>query len=311
MPTVDAPKYIGTTACDECGARFRVSAKLKSRLGESITCPKCKSNFTLELVNPTPLEKADIDSNNESDESASEARKSRRRSKLEIKKEAVDSILDGFKHLHPRLVQISENKSKEEDVRHWCCDVLKTALGYSEEDIEIQVPTLGKYADIVLKKDGKVFLVIECKNIRDRLNKNVRYQAANYATSFAAEWVVVTNGKIWKLYRLKTQPGQEPHFIEVFDVALLDEDGVSESDAENLYLLTARAVFGGELEKRSHEVACMSNKRIRQALESDRVVKALRLELTQGYKDEHGQNVNLDDSTVLDALQDLLGGTEL
>jgi hypothetical protein len=113
------------------------------------------------------------------------------------------------------------------------------------------------------------------------------------------------------LYRLRPRPGQDPHFIEIFDVALLDEDGVSDSDATNLYLLTSRAVFGGDLEKRSHEVACITKKRIQQALDSERVIKALRLELVQSYKEEHEQNVKLDDETVADALQEALGFSEL
>jgi predicted Zn finger-like uncharacterized protein len=311
MATVDTPKYIGTTACDECGTRFRVSSKYKDRIGKPSRCPKCKSIFTVELIESTPLEKAAIDTGNEAEESAGEARKKRRRSKDKIRQDTIDKISDGFKQLHPRLVQISESTNKEEEVRHWCIDVLKVALGYSGDDIEIQVPTLGKYTDIVLKKDGKAFLVIECKGIKSKLGRNVRFQAANYATSLSAEWIVVTNGQIWKLYRLRPRPGQDPHFIEIFDVALLDEDGVSDSDATNLYLLTSRAVFGGDLEKRSHEVACITKKRIQQALDSERVIKALRLELVQSYKEEHEQNVKLDDETVADALQEALGFSEL
>lgn len=75
--------------------------------------------------------------------------------------------------------------------------------------------------------------------------------------------------------------------------------------------MTARAVFGGDLEKRSHEVACITKKRIQKALESERVTKALRLELVSSYKSEHDFNVNLDDETVSDALQEALGIIEL
>ncbi|MDA0267640.1 MAG: type I restriction enzyme HsdR N-terminal domain-containing protein [Cyanobacteria bacterium] len=312
MATGTTSQYIGTTACDECGTRFKVSNKHKDRIGHPTRCPKCKSIFTVELIESTPLEQASIENSNEVEESAQEARKKRRRSKTQIRQDTIDAIGEGFKQLHPRLVQISESKrSSEEEIRHWCVEVLKTALRYEDNDIAIQVPTLGKYADIVLKKNGKVFLVIECKSLKSKLNTNVRHQAANYATSLSTEWIVVTNGQVWKLYRLRIRPGQDPHFIEIFDVALLDEDGVSESDAENLYLLTPRAVFGGDLEKRSHEVACLTKKRIDKALESERVIKALRLELVDGYKEEHDHNVNLDDQTVSDALQEALGLSEL
>ncbi|HEY9888545.1 MAG TPA: type I restriction enzyme HsdR N-terminal domain-containing protein, partial [Candidatus Obscuribacterales bacterium] len=164
---------------------------------------------------------------------------------------------------------------------------------------------------IVLQEDNQVFLVIECKNTHSRLSNQVRDQAAKYAAGLTSEWAVIPNGLIWKLYRIIPQAGRDPKFIEIFDVALLDEDGVSEQDAENLYLLSPRAVFGGDLEKKSHEVACASKKRVLKALDSERVIKALKIELCNSYKEEYGYVVKLDEELVGDYLQDALGLNEL
>jgi len=186
------------------------------------------------------------------------------------------------------------------------------ALGYDQsKNIKTEVKVLGQSADIVLHQNDQVFLVIECKNTKSHLRSQVRDQAARYAMNLTAEWVVITNGLIWRLYRVIPQPGTDPKFIEIFDVALLDEDGVSEEDAENLYLLSPRAVFGGDLEKKSHEVACTNKKRILKALESERVIKALKTQLSTSYKDEYEVNVKLDEETVSDSLQDALGMSEL
>jgi hypothetical protein len=118
--------------------------------------PNARAFFALNLVESTPVEKAGIeDSNEEVQESPSEARRSRRRTKLEIKQEIVDEIMDGFRQLHPRLVQLSEvgRASKEADIRHWCIDVLKSVLGYNDEEIASEANILGQYADIVLKAE--------------------------------------------------------------------------------------------------------------------------------------------------------------
>lgn len=306
-------QYIGTTACDECGTRFRVAQKDQNRIGKPTRCPKCKSIFTVALIEPTPLEADAIQVANEEaseeKESEAEARRRRRRTKSEIKQETIDTIRDEFRKLHPSLSQIAAApKASENEVRCWCIDALVLALGYDRaNEIETEVKILGQRVDIVLKRGEDIFLVIECKNTRTKLTPKVRDQAAGYATSLAAEWAVITNGHIWKLYRVIPQPGRDPKFIEIFDVALLDEDGVSEEDAENLYLLTARAVFGGDLEKMSHLVACKSKKRILKALESERVIKALKVELAGTYKDEYGQTVRLDEDDVNSALQEALG----
>lgn len=196
-------------------------------------------------------------------------------------------------------------------MRRWCVDALETALGYEKHEINTEVRVLNQRVDIALQKDGKVFLIIECKNIRARLNNHVRDQAATYATNLAAEWIVTTNGQIWKLYKVIPQVGKEPRFIEIFDIALLDEDGVSDADADNLYLLTSRAVFCGDLEAMSHLAAATSKKRVLMALESERVVKALRLELAERYKDSADTGVMIDDEQALTALQEALGLNDL
>lgn len=307
-----AEQYIGTTACDECGARFKVSVKHKDRLGKPVRCSKCKSIFTPELIEPTPLETALMENAEQEAASEGEERKKRRRTKFEIRQDTIDQIREGFRKLHPRLAEIAGGKSSEQDVRLWCCDALVQALGYdATKNIKLEYKILGQSADIVLHENGKIFLVIECKNTKSKLRNSVRDQAAGYATSLGAEWAVTTNGLIWRLYRVIPQEGDSPRFIEVFDVALLDEDGVSEEDAENLYLLSPRAVFGGDLEKRSHERACTNKKRVLKALESERVLKALRIELQNTYKAEHDYSVKLDDESVGYYLEDALGLSEL
>lgn len=308
-------QFIGVTACDECGSRFKLGEKHKKVIGKQARCPNCKSVFQVELVEPTPLEQAGL-SEPKADEPSpkdSHPKRSRRRSQSEIRQEHIDSICQGFRQLHPRLASIAEaQKSSEEQVRVWVIDALADVLGYDMSDeIDTEVRALGHRVDIVLKKDDQIFLVIECKNIRNKLRSKVTEQAVAYATSLSARWVVTTNGQIWKLFQVTPKQGQEPKVTEIFDVALLDEDGVSEIDAECLYLLTSRAVFGGDLEKKSHYIACTSKKRILKALASERVTKALRLQLTASYKEEYDERVNLQDEDVGAVLEEALGLTEL
>lgn len=303
-------QYIGFTDCDECGKRFKVGEKYQDLVGKTVRCPNCKSMFTMAIVKPSPLEKASL----QVSESAAEddgAAKSRRRTKEEIKQDIINEIRDGFRHLHPDLVSLYSQKSSENDVRHWCMKALETVLGYNRSnDLKTEVQALGGKIDIAIMQGDRVFVVIECKNIRSPLNRTVKNQAGGYAACLNAEWVVLTNGQNWKLYRLISQSGKDPHFLEIFDISLLDEDGVSELDAENLYLLTSRAVFGGDLEAMSHLIACTSKKQLFKALESERVIKALRLEMAEIYKEQEGVNVKLDDEMIEGVLQDALGQNE-
>lgn len=303
---------IGVTVCDECGTRYKLREKNRHQLGKSARCQRCNTIFTVELVDPTPLENAVIKNEEEQAQEVAEKKSRQRRTKEEIRQEYLDTIRSGFKSLHPRLVAMDlAEKSSEENVRIWVIDGLINALGYSHDEVDTEVRTLGKRVDIALKKEGKIFMVIECKSVRTKLTNSVRDQAINYATSLSAPWAVITNGHLWRLYRILPRPGRDPKLVEIFDVALLDADGVSDSDVESLYLLTARALFGGDTEKMSHLIACTTKRKILQALTSDRVVKAMRMELVESYKAANEVSVPLDDAGTKSVISDVFGVEDL
>ncbi len=301
-------QVIGAATCDECRVRIKVLEKNRALIGKAVRCPKCRTLFTLTLETPSSSEQNAI----AAEEERTKEKKRNRRTRDEIRAMHTEKALEGFKSLHARLQSLAQEAgNKEEQVRIWCVDALRTALGYGDEEIETERKVLNGRIDIAIKKDDRVSVVIECKAIRSRLGANALEQAGTYAATLRAHWVVLTNGDIWKLYRVMPRDGQEPRMELVFDVSLLDDDGISQRDAENLYLLTSRAMNCGDTEKAYHRVVCKNSLRLRSALFSERVVKAIRLELIQGYQDEFGERVNIDDDEMLEALRDEFEMTEL
>ncbi|WP_442485080.1 type I restriction enzyme HsdR N-terminal domain-containing protein [Aeoliella sp. SH292] len=295
-------KLLGIAVCDECNSRIQVLEKHASLIGKAVRCPKCHTRFVLQLEPASTSDEVAVQAQAEESE-----KPRKRRSKDQIRQEHIAAALDGFRTLHSRLAAISEDpKSSEEQIRVWCMDVLRTALGYADEQLNTELRVMGGRIDIAVMDGNEVLMVIECKNIRSRLNHHVRDQGGMYAATLTAPWALITNGDLWKLYRVTPQKGQSPRLDLVFDVSLLDEDGVSEADAENLYLLTSRALTSGDTENEYHQVRCTSAARTYDALFSDRVVSALRLELAHSYKGEHEQNVRLLDDDAVAALHELL-----
>ncbi|MBN2712157.1 MAG: type I restriction enzyme HsdR N-terminal domain-containing protein [Planctomycetes bacterium] len=285
---------IGIAECDSCSARFKIREKQRYLQGKSIRCPKCHSLFRVNLSEPSFVEEAALKNDEEEEKKAN-----KRRSKNEIRQEYIDQVKTGFRELHGRLSEINDNqKSSEEQVRVWCIDALRNALGYANNQIDTELRALGKSVDIAIKNNDKVFMIIECKNIRSKLNGTVLNQAALYASTLTADWAVITNGQIWKLYRVFPQKGMDPKIIEVFDVALLDDDGVSDKDAEDLYLLTHRAISSGDTEKNYHQTASTTQKRLIKVMKSEKVIKAIRQELISNYKEDTGENIKLDDDDI-------------
>jgi len=290
----------GVTTCDYCRARFRVQPKHAQLEGKPVRCPKCHRPFILKIERPTSIEEAAVQN------SQRDAKSKQRRTKAQIRNEHLKGIRKSIRPFHARLSEIiAQESSSEEEVRRWCIDVLKAALGYEDANIDTELRALNQRIDIALKQDDKVFMIIECKNARSKLPNNVRDQAVMYAVNKSADWAVATNGAVWKLYRVFPQKGCDPRVVQVFDIALLDEDGVSEHDIECLYLLTERALFSGDTEAKFHRMECLSKRNLLNALTSERVLKAMRRQLMESYKSECDQNVRISEEIIEDRVRGL------
>jgi hypothetical protein len=288
--------------------------KQASFVGKSITCPKCKRPFVVQLEPPTDIERAAINNAVAHGEShvakppaePSENVKRRRRKKQELREAAHKKIKDELRPFLRRLTAIAANESSsEEEVRRWCIDVLRAALDHEDGDIDTEMSALNQKIDIAIKHEGKVLLIIECKNIRAKLSDNVRSQAVMYAANKSADWAVTTNGRDWYLYRILPEKGHDPTVVEVFSVSLLDDDGLSTEDIERLYLLTKRALTNGETEREYHLVRCLDDQRIVQATSTDRVIAAARKELMESYRENFDVIVRLTPDDIRHRLKEL------
>jgi predicted Zn finger-like uncharacterized protein len=299
-------KVIGITTCEHCNSRFRLRERHARMDGKPARCPKCHQVFTLRIQRPSMVEQAAIEASEEQE------KKRVRRTKAEIRQEHLERIKDSFRAFHPRLARIAEDeRSSEEEVRRWCVEVLRDALGHEDGTINTELRCLNKRVDIALVRDDRVFMVVECKNIRSRLPKSAIDQAVAYAVNRTADWAVVTNGQQWRLYRVVPVPGRDPRVTQIFDVALLDADGMSNRDAEMLYLLTARAIFSGDSERFFHRIGCTSDRRLIAAMSSDRVIRAVRIELLESYRDNVGERVALEDAHVEERIRELFLPSDL
>jgi uncharacterized protein YbaR (Trm112 family) len=312
-------EVLGVTTCPTCRKRFRILKKQESFIGKAISCPKCNRSFVIELETPAPIERAAManSSTNGQTDSAEHAEeksaaKAKRRSKAEVRKANLARMKTDFRPFMKRLEAISCSDSKtEEVVRVWCIDILRSVLGYKDEDIDLELSALGDRIDIALKHEGNVVLIIECKGIDNKLPAKARDQAVKYAATKNASWAVVTSGQNWSLYRVLPIKGQDPRPVEVFNIALLDDDGLSNYDLTRLYLLTKQALIRGETEKEFHLAQCLDPKHLFNAMLSDRAVTAIRRSLIEAYRKEFKQHVKLTTKDILEELKGLIRPEDL
>ena len=100
-----------------------------------------------------------------------------------------------------------DNKQPEEEVRQWCAFELIRAYGYSVTDLtfehEVKVGSKSYRIDILVKRNGAPWIVVECKEQKHRKPAIGLEQAVSYADaqSVRAEFAVYTNGSAWNVRR--------------------------------------------------------------------------------------------------------------
>lgn len=217
-----------------------------------------------------------------------------------IKKNISQGLIN---HIERLAKQVAKGNRNEEETRRWIIDVLRSAFGYKDDQLETEMKVLGKRVDIAVKSGDKVLMVIECKASNVKLNKAAVNQATSYAIALGAEWALVTNGQVWDMYHVSPNKGAEPDISDVFIVEILDDDGISKSDIDCLYLLTEKALSSGETLKTMHWMKASSIENILNTIFTDKMLKAISSHATSNYKKEYGVEV---EGVTPDLIQEML-----
>ena len=97
----------------------------------------------------------------------------------------------------------------EEDVRQWCLHELLRNYGVHIQDVAIEFPVKvarerrPNRADIVIFRNNKPYVVVECKARTESKHNDAMQQAVNYASlrEVGSEFAVYTNGDMWWVRR--------------------------------------------------------------------------------------------------------------
>jgi predicted type IV restriction endonuclease len=165
---------------------------------------------------------------------------------LNINSKVSQRLIDGLKRFQPILNSAKTRDVNESDTVVIITDILSEVFGYDKyAEITSEYSIRGTFCDLAIKIDGKDFLLLEVKAIGLDLKDIHIKQAIDYAANKGLEWVVLTNGIIWKVYKVSfTKPiGQEL----VAEIDLLSLSNKNKSHIEYLYLLSKEGLIKSSL----------------------------------------------------------------
>ena len=150
---------------------------------------------------------------------------------MAVPKRIRERFESGLKRLRPILQQQRDRDVSEADTVTLVKDVLSLMLGYDKyTELTGEYMIRGTYCDLAVKLDDKVTHLIEVKAIGVTLKERHLKQALGYAANEGIEWLVLTNGVIWRLYNVIFAKPIDRRLVTEFDLIALDlkEDRATE-----------------------------------------------------------------------------------
>lgn len=154
-----------------------------------------------------------------------------------VPKRVAERFASKLKTFQSVLQQQRDRDVSEADTVTLVKDILSEAFGYEKyAELTSEHSVRGTYCDLAVKLDGKLSFLLEVKAIGHDLKDSHVKQAVDYASNQGCDYVVLTNGIVWRLYKVLFKKPIDKQVITEFD--LLDVSTKDDGDLERLFLLS-------------------------------------------------------------------------
>jgi predicted type IV restriction endonuclease len=154
-------------------------------------------------------------------------------------------------------------------------DMLSELFGYDKySEITSEQAVKKTYCDLAIKIDGKICFVIEVKAAGLDLKDDHISQAVNYGSNAGVDWVILTNGTIWKVFKIIFSKPVTNELVYEFDFTKLNVK--KESDLELLYYVCRESLGKSVLEDFLIQKQTLSRFFIGQIITTEPVLDAIK-----------------------------------
>jgi predicted type IV restriction endonuclease len=193
-------------------------------------------------------------------------------------------ISTGLKRIQPIIAASKAKDINESDTVILIIDILSEILGFDKyNDITTEHNVRGKFCDIALKINDKIMLLIEVKAIGIELKENHVRQILDYAVNEGLEWVFLSNGVIWQVY--KVIDSKPISHILVAEIDALNLKNKDKDDIEKVFIITKEAISKSSLDTFFSQKQASDKFIIGNILSTDNILNSIKKELKQIFPD--------------------------
>jgi hypothetical protein len=197
---------------------------------------------------------------------------------MSIPSKVAERLSSGLKRFAPILTAAKSRDVNESDTSMIVTDMLADIYGYDKySEVTRELAIRGTYCDLATRIDGKFQMLIEVKAIGLELRDAHAKQAVDYAANQGVEWVALTNGHLWKVFRVIFAKPIEAELV--LDIDLLALNAKSAADLESLHLLTRESMLKSGLYAYHDHLQATNKFYLAAVVLSEAVLEAVRREL--------------------------------
>lgn len=209
-----------------------------------------------------------------------------------------DRIAAGLKRYQPIVSRARDQDINESDTVTILMDVLSDIFGYDKYvEITSEYAIKHTYCDLAIKLDNTPRILIEVKAAGMDLKTQHIKQAVDYGSNSGVDWVILTNGVQWKIYKIIFAKPIATELVYEFDLTAVSIK--KPSDLEQLYCLTREAMTKSNkasfLEDYHTQKQLLNKYTIGQTLLSDPVIDAVKKVLRKMGADSKVSNEEIYD----------------
>lgn len=208
-----------------------------------------------------------------------------------------DRLINSIKRFQPIIQSAKTRDVNESDTVIVVTDLLSEIFGFDKySEITSEFTIRGTYCDLATKIENKVQYLIEVKAVGLDLKDHFVKQAVDYAANQGIDWVVLTNGNIWKIYKVGFGKPITQEVVCEFEFLKLNPK--NPDDLDMLFLLTKEGWLKNHIETYRAQKQVLSKFFIATILLSEGIIGTVKRELRKLSPD-----IKVTDEQVFNVIQ--------
>lgn len=197
---------------------------------------------------------------------------------MPIPNRVAERLASGLRRFQPILASAKSRDVNESDTSLIVTDVLAELFGYDKyQEVTRELCIRGTFCDLATRLEGKFQMIIEVKAVGLDLKDAHVKQAVDYAANQGIEWVALTNGNLWRVFRVIFAKPIDAELV--LDIDLLSLNAKKTGDLESLYLLTRESMLKSGLYAYHDHLQATNKFYLAAVVLSDPVLETVRREL--------------------------------